>query len=319
MWKLVLVQRMDSGERSSSRGQMPILPECVRPCKGIPKDSWSTRVVILTNEAGEDVARAICRSVDASVVVDTNGRPIGDDHVAVQIAETLKEDEVLSGWMWSMHSWPIGRVFLNGASLYDHDQTDMYRRAMNAQNQKPQKGSRSYKTTRERRNVDIPPKKERVLSTEAIHEVSTKSCCERNCVQPFPRSEIEAIRLELYVNGGVYNRKSVLLEVHRQIHKDNNGKEWITLKGREVCPSAWQTIHAISRATYYRYKEMATLGKQAEGHGNLESKKPRMHTMQATATLRVMIGDDADRMPNRTRTLNSGERVPAMVLPSAFR
>ena len=117
---------------------------------------------------------------------------------------------------------------------------------MNAQNQKPQKGSRSYKTTCERRNVDIPPKKERVLSTEAIHEVSTKSCCERNCVQPFPQSEIEAIRSELHVNGGMYNRKSVLLEVHRQIHKDNNGKEWITLKGREVCPSAWQTIHAIS-------------------------------------------------------------------------
>ena len=149
--------------------------------------------------------------------------------------------------------------------------------------------------------------------------MSTKSCCERNCVQPFPRSEIEAIQSELHVNGGVYNRKSVLLEVHRQVHKDSNGKEWITLKGREVCPSAWQTIHAISRATYYRYKEMATLGKQAEGHGNLGSKKPRMHTMQATATLRVMIGDDADRMPNRTRTLNSGERVPAMVLPLAFR
>ena len=86
-----------------------------------------------------------------------------------------------------------------------------------------------------------------------------------------------------------------------------------------MCPSAWQTIHAISRATYYRYKEMATLGKQVEGHGNLGSKKPRMHTMQATATLRVMIGDDADRMPNKTRTLNSEERVPAMVLPSAFR
>ena len=121
------------------------------------------------------------------------------------------------------------------------------------------------------------------------------------------------------MNGGVYNRKSVLLEVHRQVHKDSNGKELITLKGREVCLSAWQTIHAISRATYYRYKEMATLGKQVEGHENLGSKKPRMHTMQAIATLRVMIGDDADRMPNKTKTLNSGERVPAMVLPSAFR
>ena len=86
-----------------------------------------------------------------------------------------------------------------------------------------------------------------------------------------------------------------------------------------MCLVAWQTIHAISRATYYRYKEMATLGKQAEGHGNLGSKKPRMHIMQATTTLRVMIEDDADRMPKKTRTLNSGERVLAMVLPSAFR
>ena len=319
MCELIVVQRMESGKPSSSRGQRPTLLESMRACKGIPRESWNTRVVILTNEAGEDVARAICRSVDASVVVDTNGRPIGDDHVAVQIAETLKEEEVPSGWMWSMHSWPIKRVFLNGASLHDHDQTDMYRKAVNAQNQRPRKGIRSYKTTRKRRNVDIPPKKERVLTSEAIHEVSTKSCCERNCVQSFPRSEIEAIRSELHVNGGVYNRKSVLLEVHRQVHKDSNGKEWITLKGREVCPSAWQTIHAISRATYYRYKEMAMLGKQAESHGNLGSKKPRMHTMQATTTLRVMIGDDADRMPNRTRTLNSGERVLAMVLPSTFR
>ena len=125
---------MDSGEPSSSRGQMPTLLEGMRPCKGIPRESWSTRVVILMNEAIEDIARAICRSVDASIVVDTNGRPIGDDHVAVQIAKTLKEEEVPSGWMWSMHSWPIGRVFLNGASLYDHAQIDMYRRAMSAQN-----------------------------------------------------------------------------------------------------------------------------------------------------------------------------------------
>ena len=104
MCELVLLQRMDSGEPSSSRGQRPTLPEGVRACEGIPRESWNTRVVILTNEAGEDVARAICRSVDASVVVDTNGRPIGDNHVAVQIAKTLKEKEVPSGWMWSMHS-----------------------------------------------------------------------------------------------------------------------------------------------------------------------------------------------------------------------
>ena len=111
MCEFVLLQKMDSGKPSSSRGQRPTLPEGVRTCEGIPRESWNTRVVILTNEAGEDIARAICRSVDANIVVDTNGRPIGDDHVAVQIAETLKEEEVPSGWMWSMHSWPIKECF----------------------------------------------------------------------------------------------------------------------------------------------------------------------------------------------------------------
>ena len=43
-----------------------------------------------------------------------------------------------------------------------------------------------------------------------------------------------------------------------------------------------------------------------------------MHTLQATTTLRTMIVSDADRMPHKTRTLESGEKVPAMVLPSAF-
>ena len=74
---------MDSGEPSSSRGRRPTLLEGMRACEGIPRESWNTRVFILTNEAGEDVARAICWSVDASRVVDTNGRPIGGDHIAV--------------------------------------------------------------------------------------------------------------------------------------------------------------------------------------------------------------------------------------------
>jgi hypothetical protein len=106
--------------------------------------------------------------------------------------------------------------------------------------------------------------------------------------------------------------------VHGQIHKDPAGKEWITLKGRNVCPTAWWTIHGISKATFYRYKEMSRNGKKPEEHGNLGSKKPRMHTLQATATLKTIVVADADRMPHKTRTLESGEKVPAMVLPSAF-
>ena len=106
------------------------------------------------------------------------------------------------------------------------------------------------------------------------------------------------------MRGGIYGRKRCLLEVHRQKHKDRHGKEWVTLKEREVCLIAWWTIHGISKATFYRYKEMAKSGQQADGHGNLGSKKPRAQTLQATATLRMLIENDADKMPHKSRTLD---------------
>jgi len=57
---------------------------------------------------------------------------------------------------------------------------------------------------------------------------------------------------------------------------------------------------------------------EAEGHGNLGLKKPRMQIVQATATLRALIVGQADKMPHKTKTLAFGEKVPALVLPSAF-
>ena len=39
---------------------------------------------------------------------------------------------------------------------------------------------------------------------------------------------------------------------------------------------------------------------------------------QATATLRLLIKNEAKRMPHKSRRLESGEKVPAMVLPSTF-
>ena len=273
----------------------------------------------LRNEAGDDIAKGICHSVDADDVVDMDGKPLGDDRVAIHIVESLCETEVPSSWLWSMHSWHIKHMFLNGVSLYDHDQTNIYKKAMITRGRPVRVGVRPYASHRQRRDRESEPKKDSLLTTEAILEVSTKSCCPNNCLQPFPQGEIQAILSELHVCGGMYGCKRCLLEVHRQKHKDPHGKEWITLKGREVCLTAWWTIHGISKATFYRYKEMAESGQQADGHGNLGSKKPRAQTLQATATLRMLIENDADKMPHKSRTLEIGEKVPAMVLPSSFR
>jgi hypothetical protein len=311
--------RMDLHGPDEFYNPPPTLPPGVAVCDGIPRAKWNTRCVTLRNEGGQDVAHGVCQNVDPELVIDMDGKPLGDDRVAVQIAESLCEEDVPSVWMWSMHSWDIKRVFLNGVSLYDHDQTHIYNTAMNASNQRVRKGVRSYESSRERIESGVPPKKESLLTIEAITQVSTQTCCERNCLQPFPRGQIQAIRAQLHVHDGVYARKKCLLEVHRQIHKDSAGKKFITLKGREVCPQAWWTIHGIGKATFYRYKELAKAGKQAEGHGNLGSKKPRTHTLQAVATLRTLIVSNADKMPHKTRTLESGEKVPAMVLPSSFR
>ena len=83
---------------------VPILPPDVVLCEGISRPLWYTNEVTLKNESGMDVARGICHSVDAALVIDMDGKPLGDNLVAIQIAESLCEAEVLSAWMWSMHS-----------------------------------------------------------------------------------------------------------------------------------------------------------------------------------------------------------------------
>ena len=72
------------------------------------------------NDSGVDVAWDIYHSVNADLVMDSNGMPMDNDRVAIQIVESLVEDKVPLEWMFSMRAWHIRRVFLNGASLYDH-------------------------------------------------------------------------------------------------------------------------------------------------------------------------------------------------------
>ena len=96
--------------------------EGVVQCEGIPRKSWMTKCVALQNDAGVVVGRGICHNVDSSLIIDSDNQPLGDDRVAVQIAESLSERDVPSDWVFQLRAWHISRVFLNGASLYDHEQ-----------------------------------------------------------------------------------------------------------------------------------------------------------------------------------------------------
>lgn len=53
--------------------------------------------------------------MNTNLVVDSDGQPLGDEHVAIQIVESLCEQ-----------AWHITQVFINGASLFDHKQHFIY-------------------------------------------------------------------------------------------------------------------------------------------------------------------------------------------------
>ena len=65
-------------------------------CEGIPRKSWMTKCVALQNDVGDVVDKGICHNVGSALIIDSDNQPFGDDHVAVQIAESLSERDVPS-------------------------------------------------------------------------------------------------------------------------------------------------------------------------------------------------------------------------------
>jgi hypothetical protein len=127
-----------------------VLPNGDAQCEGLGWASWITKSVTFTNESRVDVAYGICHTVKVALVVDSVGMPLGNDRVIVQIVESLLEEDVPSEWMFSMRTWHIHRVFLNGASLYDHDQRHIYKAAIQALNRQPRRGIRQNNSERKR-------------------------------------------------------------------------------------------------------------------------------------------------------------------------
>jgi hypothetical protein len=48
-------------------------------------------------------------------------------------------------WMFTLHAWNIKHAFYNGASLYDHDQVAIYKKALEDSKSKKRVSGRLYK------------------------------------------------------------------------------------------------------------------------------------------------------------------------------
>ena len=80
-------------------------------------------------------------------------------------------------------------------------------------------------------------------------------------------------------------RNHIKLDVHRQFHRDAMGRNVVTLEGIDVCPFAWMKIMDVSSTIFYRNAKSAATGHAVQNHGNTSLRKPRSHTIVATATL----------------------------------
>ena len=79
------------------------------------------KCVILKNETSEDVAKGICHNVNIDLIINSDNKPCEDDCIGVQISESFSEQDVPSNWLFQLRSWYICNIFLNGASLHNHE------------------------------------------------------------------------------------------------------------------------------------------------------------------------------------------------------
>ena len=179
-------------------------------------------------------------------------------------------------------------------------------------------GACPYESSRGRKNSDKIPKKKALLTIKLIRNMSTMSCCSKNYLHHFSHDRIEAQRSEMHVEGSVYHRKHKQLDVHKQIYRNVDRRDMITLEGIEVYTKAWTTIMGVHKSSFYRYKADALIRKRAEQHKNLGTKKPRTHTLQVIAILQSVLESTADHMPQKSLTKEDGEKVIAMSLPWSF-
>ena len=123
----------------------------------------------------------------------------------------------------------------------------------------------------------------------------------------------------MYDKTTVQFKNHIKLDVHREFHRNATGRNVVTLEGIDVCPFAWMKIMGVSSTTFYRNAKFAAARHAAQNHGKTSLRKPRSHTVVATAMFGAILDRHADHMLHKTWVLPYGEKVVAKVLPSNFK
>ena len=192
-------------------------------CEGFPRRLWNTKCVTLYNEDGKLVGEGMCHSVKSDLVVGANG-PLGDSHVAIHICRSHFEEDISQDLVYALVAWLTKLVHYHGVSLHNHKTRDKWNELQEARANPPlSKWTRPYTSAIRNPPRHGPAKYKELSSEESINLVSSKVCCMKNCVQPFPREKIKSFREQMYNQSTFEFRAHMKTEVHRAVHRDARG------------------------------------------------------------------------------------------------
>ena len=268
------------------------------------------KAVTLFDEEDRPLCDGLICNTNPLDCVDNN--ILGDEDVGVIILNPTG-NVISRDWENTLHRWPLALTKFEGHTLAEilmahHNATheDTSRRRL--------LGKRRYNTARITA-PRAPGKRIWGATEEGAQMLSTVDCCKEHCCQLFARPLLISIR-EHYFALPFNARKLIALAVFQTIHRqEHSGRETVVVEGRTVCTRAWMNIYMISRAQFNRNKTESLMGVRARDHGNTGTKKPRANTVQAQATLGVLVEGRADSMPHMTRTLPTGEKIGTEMLP----
>jgi hypothetical protein len=115
-------------------------------------------------------------------LVRGSDRPLGLSRVVVQIVDVLVVEDRTSDWMFTLCAWNITHAFYDRASMYDHDQVAIYKKALEESKSKKRASRRQYEYSGRSKLPMRITKAEKLLSMEDINLVSSYICCKLNCV-----------------------------------------------------------------------------------------------------------------------------------------
>ena len=145
---------------------------------------------------------------------------------------------------------------------------------------RPRKGRRKYDSVR----VPCEPNQRRqdqTLGETSIRSIATKDCCAKKCCQLFSRDKIKSLRHEMWL-ADFCMRSAKILEVHRNMHFDVEGRKVVTLENIDVCCTAWYIIHVVSKVDLHRFRNYLSQGRRSRFCVNFGTKKSKETTLQTT-------------------------------------